>query len=61
MGTMQETPMNADAPTICAISFLLAILANVLHEGLGRGITLHRHSLELARLSGRVQATDPTM
>jgi hypothetical protein len=28
-----------DAPTVCAISLLAAILANLLHEGLGHAAT----------------------
>jgi hypothetical protein len=30
---------NDDVPTVCAISLLAAILANVLHEGLGHAAT----------------------
>jgi hypothetical protein len=33
------TQTNDDAPTVCAISLLAAMLANVLHEGLGHAAT----------------------
>ena len=39
MGTPTGTvsPTNDDALTVCAISLLSAMIANVLHEGLGHG------------------------
>lgn len=32
-------PASDDAPTVCAISLVAAILSNLVHEGLGHGVT----------------------